>query len=68
MNITTTNLQIYAKHAKQPEKMEGVELAFMRAQANMFLKSSDLTKQQVAMSWIKLLDHIDYMTLEANKR
>jgi hypothetical protein len=58
------DLQLYAKHAK-PEKLSGHELAFMRAQANHFIKQGDAIKVQVGMTMLMLLNHIDQMTLEA---
>lgn len=52
------NLQLYAKNAK-PEKLSAEELAFMRAQANKFLDSSDQQKVNVGRTINVLLDHID---------
>lgn len=61
------DLKMYAKHAN-PEKLTGKDLAFLRAQANKFIKTGEPQKFHVGTTMLMLLNHIDYMTLEEMKK
>jgi hypothetical protein len=58
------NLQQYANQST-PEKLSGEELAFMRSIAIHFINCGDAQKVNVGRTMSILLNHIDYMTLEA---
>jgi hypothetical protein len=61
------NLQSYLKQ-HDPQRLTGEELTQFRKATNEMLKSGIEAAVLVAIGYKKLLDHIDYITLEAMRK